>query len=185
MASHRERLEAFARSLSEEEQERRVPNSDWRVKDFLIHLLTFDPEMVRWLEQVRAGDTGAPATTSDGEPYDIDAWNNAQVAERRDWPLDRLLAEGTEGRKQFEDALRTLEDEHIDQVVDFPGDNKRDPAKVQFKLFLGGLGRHDPIHVADIIKALPERADDPEIKAWIDDGIVRWYQGAMSGPPRR
>jgi hypothetical protein len=185
MKSHRQRLEAFARSLSDEELERPVPDSDWRVKDFLIHLLSFDPEMVRWLERVRAGDTSVPKTTSDGEPYNIDTWNNAQVAERRDWPLERILEEGVEGRKQFEATLRTMEDEHIEQVVDFPGDNKRDPAKVQLKLFLGGLGRHDPVHVADIMKALPERSEDPELRAWLDDGIVRWYQNAMSGPPRR
>ena len=29
-----------------------------------------------------------------------------------------------------------------------------------------GLARHDPIHVADMIKALPERGEDPDIKAW-------------------
>ena len=52
-------------------------------------------------------------------------------------------------------------------------------------LFLFGLARHDNIHAADMLKALPERADDPELKAWLDDPAVKWYQDAMSGPPKR
>jgi hypothetical protein len=81
--------------------------------------------------------------------------------------------------------MAELEDAHIEQTVQFPDDNKRDPAQVQFKLFLMGLARHDPIHVADMLKALPERASDPATAAWMDDGAVRWYQQAMAGPPRR
>ena len=47
---------------------------------------------------------------------------------------------------------------------------------------MSGLARHDPIHVADMVKALPERAEEPEIKAWLDDTVVKWYQRAMAGP---
>jgi len=35
-----------------------------------------------------------------------------------------------------------------------------------------------------MLKALPEHASDPAIAAWMDDGAVKWYQNAMSGPPR-
>jgi hypothetical protein len=69
--------------------------------------------------------------------------------------------------------------------VHFTGDNKRDPADIPFKLFLQGLTRHDPIHVADMVKALPERAEAPELKAWLNDTVVQWYQTTMSGPARR
>ena len=73
-----------------------------------------------------------------------------------------------------EDALRLAEAEFREKGADVP-----------FKLFLFGLARHDNIHAADMLKALPECADDPELKAWLDDPAVRWYQDAMSGPPRR
>jgi hypothetical protein len=107
------------------------------------------------------------------------------VADRRDWSLTQIFDEAAENRTHLLEALRELDDEHINQVVHFPGDNKRAPADIPFKLFLAGLARHDPIHVADMLKALPEHTDDPELQAWLDDPAVKWYQDAMSGPPKR
>jgi uncharacterized damage-inducible protein DinB len=185
MQKHRQQFEEFCRSLSEEELARPVPDSTWTVKDFIIHLAQFDTEVARWMEALKAGRIEAPGRNEDGGAFDVDAYNNARVAERHDWPLERILAEGAENRANLIVVMEELEDAHIEQTVQFPGDNKRDPAQVQFKLFLMGLARHDPVHVADMVKALPERAANPAIAAWIDDGAVRWYQQAMAGPPRR
>ncbi len=184
MLKHRQQFEEFCRALSEEELDRPVPNSDWTVKDFIIHLSQFDEEVTRWMVALKDGRIEAPGRNEDGSTFDVDAYNNARIAERHDWPLDRILAEGAQNRAKLAEVMEELEDAHIEQTVQFPGDNKRDPAQVQFKLFLMGLARHDPVHVADMVKALPERAADPAIAAWIDDGAVRWYQQAMAGPPR-
>ena len=61
---------------------------------------------------------------------------------------------------------------------------KREAVKLPLKLWLMGWAQHDPIHVADMLKALPERADDPALRAWIDNPFVAGYQKAMSGPAR-
>ena len=183
--TNRVRFEAFCRSLSDEELERRVPNSTYRVKDFATHLATLDPLTVRWFEAVREGKTEQPSEDEDGSPFDIDKFNDRVVAERRDWSLDQIFDEAETNRKQFLEALKELDDEKIEQVVHFNGDNKRPPADIPFKLFLVGLTRHDPVHVADMLKALPERAGDPELQAWLDDPAVKWYQNAMAGPPTR
>lgn len=183
--SNRERFEAFCRSLSDEELARPVPSSTWQVKDFVSHLATLDTEITRWFEAVMAGDRKGPAQNPDGSPFDIDRWNNAAIEERKDWTLDEILEEAAPNREQMLQTLAGMTDEQIEQVVHFPGDNKRDPADVPFKLFLFGLARHDPIHVADMLKALPERAEDPDLRGWLDDPAVKWYQDAMSGPPRR
>jgi uncharacterized damage-inducible protein DinB len=185
MQKHRQQFEEFCRSLSEEELTRPVPDSTWTVKDFIIHLAQFDTEVARWMEALKAGRIEAPGRNEDGGAFDVDAYNNARVAERHDWPLERILAEGTENRGKLIVVMEALEDADIERTVQFPGDNKRDPAQVQFKLFLMGLARHDPVHVADMVKALPEHASDPAIAAWMDDGAVKWYQQAMSGPPVR
>jgi hypothetical protein len=184
MLKHRQQFEEFCRSLSEEELNRPVSNSDWTVKDFIIHLAQFDEEVTRWMVALKEGRIEAPGRNDDGSTFDVDAYNNARIAERHGWPLDRILAEGTENRAKLAAEMEELEDAHIDQTVHFPGDNKRPSADVQFKLFLTGLACHDPIHVADMLKALPEHASDPAIVAWMDDGAVKWYQNAMSGPPR-
>jgi hypothetical protein len=185
MNRNRERFETFCRSLSEEDLNRAVPNSDWTVKDFVIHLAQFDEETSQWMEALKDGRTERPGRNADGSTFDVDAYNNARIAERHEWPIEDILAEGETNRARLQSVMETLEDAHIEQTVHFPGDNKRPAADVQFKLFLLGLVRHDPIHVADMLKALPERAADPEIAAWMDDGAVKWYQNAMSGPPKR
>lgn len=185
MNDNRAKFEAFCRSLSEEELDRPVPDSEWTVKDFIIHLAQFDEETAQWMEALKEGRTERAGKNPDGSPFDVDAYNNARIAERHDWPLDRILAEAEVNRAHVAKVMATLEDEHIEQTVHFPGDNKRPGGDVKFKAFLFGLVRHDPVHVADMIKALPERADDPEMTAWLDDVAVRWYQKAMSGPPTR
>jgi uncharacterized damage-inducible protein DinB len=183
--ANRQRFEAFCRSLRDEELSRPVPNSTWTVKDFVAHLATLDTELIRWFEAVREGNTLAPPRSEDGSTFDVDKWNDARIAERRDWPLSQILEEAAGNRQAFLEALSQLTDEQIDKTFHFAGDNKRDPADIPFKLFLYGLARHDPIHIADMLKALPERADDPELKAWLNDPAVKWYQDAMSGPPKR
>jgi Mycothiol maleylpyruvate isomerase N-terminal domain len=183
--ANRERFEAFCRSLSNEELSRAVPDSTYRVKDFASHLATLDPEIVRWFDAVRDGQTQQPTHSADGSPFDIDKFNDTVVAERRDWSLYQILDEAAANRKALLESLRMLDDEKIEQTVHFNGDNKRPPADIPFKRFLFGLARHDNIHAADMLKALPERADDPELKAWLDDPAVKWYQNAMSGPPKR
>ena len=182
--TNRTRFEAFCRSLSDEELERPVPDSTYRVKDFATHLATIDPEIVRWFEAVREGQTDQPAA-ADGSTWDVDKFNDAVVAERRDWSLDQIFDEAEDNRKALLESLQTLDDEKIEQVVRFNGDNKRPPTDIPFKLFLFGNARHDLIHIADMLRALPERASDPEMQAWLDDPTVKWYQNAMSGPPKR
>jgi hypothetical protein len=36
-----------------------------------------------------------------------------------------------------------------------------------------------------MLKALPERADDPAIREWLNHPAVTWYQNAMAGPAVR
>ena len=182
---NRQRFIAFCRSLSDQELARPVPDSAYRVKDFVSHLATLDPVMAQGFERAAQGQMEELGRGDDGSPFDVDRYNDAEVAARRDWTLDRMLEEAVANRAAFLASLTKLEDEHIEKVVHFTGDNKRDPADVPFKLFLQGLTRHDQIHVADMIKALPERAEDIEIKAWLDDTVVKWYQTTMAGPPKR
>lgn len=182
---HRRRFEAFCRSLSEEELQRPVPETTWVVKDFVSHLASFDIEMARWTEALIAGRLNEAINGNSGKPFDVDEWNDARIAERRALPLVDVLAEAARNRAALIDALERLDDQQIAGTVHFPGDNKRDPADVPFSLFLGGWARHDPIHVADMLKALPERATDPTLQEWLNDSIVQWYQTTMAGPPKR
>lgn len=181
--TNREKFETFCRSLSDEELSRPVPGGHWEVKDYIIHLATLDIVMAEQVDALAAGTD--PTVGASAANFDIDAWNEIEVQKRHGWSVDQILEEGAQNRKNFLASLSKLTDAQIEQTMHFTGDNKRDPADVPYKLFLGGLARHDPIHVADMIKALPERAEDPAIKEWLNDSIVRWYQTTMAGPAKR
>lgn len=180
----RRRFEAFCRSLSEEELARPVPDSTWIVRDFIPHLGTLDTELIRWFEGLVSGVPDAMERGADGRKFELDDWNDSTVAERRDWTLDQVFEEAAANREKLIATLEKLTEEHTDSVTRMGGDNKRPPADVPLKLFIAGWAHHDAVHVADMLKALPERADDPEIRAWLDHPAVIWYQKTMAGPAR-
>jgi len=182
----RVRFEQFCRSLSAEELERMVPpDNKWSVKDFAAHLATLDTELVRWFEGVVAGDADQAVRNLDGTRFDIDGWNDRVVGERHNWTLDQIFEEAARNRKRLIETIGKLTEENVNTITRFAGDNKRPPAEIPLKLFLLGWAHHDAIHVADMLKALPERADDPTLKAWLSHPAVTWYQNAMAGPATR
>jgi len=179
--TNRRRFEAFCYSLSEEELNRTVPNSTWVVRDFAAHLGTLDRAIVGWLRALAAGSDSLDSThNEDGSEFDVDAFNDAHVLERRAWPLARVFEEAAANRRELIHALRALTDEQIDRPMRFSGDAKRRPGELPLKTFLVGWAQHDPIHVADMLKALPERAADPELRRWLDNPFVAGYQAIMN-----
>jgi len=183
---HRVRFEGFCRSLSEEELSRPVPDSTWIVKDFVSHLDSLDPVMAVSFQATAASEPNSVFDTTQADAFrNLDSWNDARVAERRDWPLERILDEAARNREALIAVMERLTDEDMQRLMYFAGDNKRSPATIPLRVFLLGWARHDPIHAADMLKALPQRATDPQITGWVDDPMVKAYQVAMAGPPRR
>ncbi len=176
---NRARFEAFCLGLTPEQLDRPVPGSTWVVRDFAAHLDTLDPIMQRLFEETAAGGGSAPS--GERRAFDVDAYNDTAVAGRRAWPIARVLAEAAGLRARLIDALAALTDEDIERPMYFGGDAKRKAGTIPLKLFLAGWAQHDPIHVADMLRGLPELADDAELGAWVDNPFVHGYQRAMNG----
>jgi hypothetical protein len=179
LRENRERFIEFSRSLSAEELVRPVPASSWEVRDFIAHLGTLDVPLARFFETIARGEA-APSGSPGDALQDVDAFNDAQVLARRAWPLDQVLAEAAQNRAKLIPALESLSGPQIEQSMHFPGDAKRGPGDVPLKLFLTGWAQHDPIHAADMLRALPERAADAALQAWIENPFVRGYQAVMN-----
>ena len=174
---HRRRFQAFCESLTEEQLDRPVPDSTWLVRDFAAHLDTLDPAMQQLFEATaRDEKLNAPG----GGDFDVDAHNEPLVTARRDWPLARVFEEAAQNRAQLIEALRAITDEQTQNMMWFGGDAKRKAGSIPFGLFLAGWAWHDPIHLADMLRALPERATDPDVVAWLDHPFVKGYQTAMN-----
>ncbi len=177
IVENRTKFQAFCESLTPEQLDRPVPQSTWLVRDFAAHLDTLDPAMQQLFEATARNEK---LESPDGGNFDVDAHNEPLVTARRDWPLSRVFEEAAQNRVLLIDALRGITDEQTQHMMWFGGDAKRKAGQVPFGLFLAGWAWHDPIHVADMLRALPERADDPEIVAWLDNAFVNGYQRAMN-----
>lgn len=180
---NRRRFEDFCFSLSEDQLSRPVPDSVWIVKDFASHLDTLDTTFVEFIGVVERGGNIDMARDGSGAPFDLDAWNDAQVAARRAWSIARIFEEAAENRAKLIDALGRLTEEQISRPMHFT-DPKRGAADFPLKAFLVGWAQHDPIHAADMVKALPELASDAGIATWLANPFVTGYQASMSGAPK-
>ena len=179
MIENRRKFEDFCFSLSDEELDRPVPESTWLVRDFAAHLATLDPGMAQLFEATVRNER---MTTPDGGTFDVDAHNEPLVVARRTWTMARVFEEGRTKRAALIELLRGITDEQTQHQMWFEADAKRAAGQIPFGLFLAGWAWHDPIHVADMIRGLPERADDPGVRTWLDNPFVKGYQGAMNKP---
>jgi len=176
---HRLRFTVLCRSLNDEELARPVPQSTWIVRDFIAHLATIDgpvAEMFRTLHE--GGDPGMRAT--DGERFDVDRWNDAQVQERRELTVDAILLEAATQRTRLRAMLGSLAEEDLDKAIKFGGDSRRPASEIQLRAYLRGWCKHDVMHALDMCRALPEKVT-PRMEEWFDDPIVAMYQKQMNG----
>ena len=177
---NRRRFEEFCFSLSDEQLGRPVPDSGWIVKDFASHLATLDVTFTNYVESVEAGGQIDLSRDAAGDAFDLDRWNDEQVEQRRGWSIQDIFAEAATNRARLIETMRRLTEDQIARPMHFT-DPKRGAADFPLKAFLIGWAQHDPIHVADMMKALPERSGDEALASWLANPFVRGYQTSMAG----
>ena len=113
----------------------------------------------------------------------MDRFNESAVTERRGRAVDSILDEAVTLRARLVAVVERLTDDKLDATIRFGGDRKRPPVDLPLGQFLAGWLRHDAIHVADMLKALPERRNDPDIVTWLARpdiaASISSYQKAM------
>jgi hypothetical protein len=175
--AHRERFSTFCRSLTRAELDRPVPHSTWLVRDFIAHLATIDRPVAEMFRAIHQGEDGR-LRTPDGAPFDVDDWNEHRVQERRTRSVEELLEEASRERAALKRDLLALEPGDLERTLRFAGDAKRPPAEVPLGAYLRGWCKHDPMHVVDMCRALPGRAE--ALADWLSDPVVARYQAAMN-----
>ncbi len=169
---HRDRFDRFALELRDDELQRPVPGSGWTVKDYITHIATIDLTVREWFRSMVEGTPAIPADPNakpEEQPaFDIDAWNNKQVARRRDQPVETIIEEGRVLRDELLDIMAQFTDEVLDSEIPFPGDANRPAQDINFGAYLVSWATHEPAHALDMLRALPERQDNPELRRWLD-----------------
>ena len=179
---NRRKFQEFCYALSEEELARPVPNTTWTVKDYATHLATLDIVFTEYLGLVQAGGQVDLRFDVNGAPFNLDAWNDAQVAERHDWSIQQIFAEAATNREKLIETVGRLTGDQLGRSMHFT-DPKRGEADFPLRAFLLGWAQHDPIHAADMLRALPERSGDSELDAWLANPFVTGYQASMNAAP--
>ncbi len=171
-AAHRQRFEAFCRCLTAEELAAAVPQSIWTVKGYIAHLATIDVVVTDWFSTLASAQQAAVAQHQAGADahtgFDVDDWNEAHVAARTDWSVDQILDEMAQNRATLNTVVERFTTDVVDSDMFFPGDRERPPTELPVANYLVGLALHDPIHVLDMLRALPHRAADHELATWLD-----------------
>jgi uncharacterized damage-inducible protein DinB len=170
IAGERRRFERFCRALSTDELRQPVPSSNWTVQDFIAHVATLDGAYLGWFAVLAGEPAHCPHRGSDD--FAVDEYNATAVAERRGESVEALLTEAARRRAALIGALERLPEEALDRSIHFRGDSKRPPSDLLLERFLRGWARHDAIHVADMLKALPERRTDQAIAGWLEEPDV-------------
>ncbi|MEX2238578.1 MAG: DinB family protein [Dehalococcoidia bacterium] len=169
LARHRRQFEVFCRSLSEDDLATPVPDSPWTVKDYIAHLATVDGVIAAGFQRVSGtSDVVAPDIPA-GEPFDIDDWNAAAVEARSGRSLDELLSEAAEHREDMARVFADLDDAHLGIPVPY-GMRRASglpDTPVPLREILWAISLHDPTHTRDILRALPDKSEEPFVKEWL------------------
>src|SRR5262249_56619900 len=146
LAEERARLERFARSLTDEELARAVPGSTWRVKDFIAHVSTLDAAYIGWFTAL-AGEPD-PGNHRRSPGFDVDRFNEAAVAARRDRSVNDLLREAVQLAGRLISVMERFSDDKLDATIRFGADRKRPPVDLPLGQILPGWTRHDATRIA-------------------------------------
>ncbi len=170
MAVYRQRFAAFCHSLSAEELATPVPGTPWTVHGYIAHLCTIDALIAAFFAPFVEVSDVVPPDVPPPVPFDIDDWNEATVAKRADASVRDLLAEAARHRASYERAVGAMTDAQLNSEVPFGGDRRvidLPPTTVRLYELLTAIALHDPNHVQDILRALPNRAEEPAVKEWL------------------
>lgn len=91
----------------DERNAQKIVYGDWRIQDILAHIASGEKGTLTYVKMIAAGR--AMAAMSDGEPFDLDRWNQAQVNRRRNKSFAEIVAELHANRSATLDYISTLD----------------------------------------------------------------------------
>ena len=150
-----QRAEKMAANLTEADLDKPVYSAEgpeWTVKDILAHLASmgatpsfFIGMAQRAMSSSGGGGGGMPAG------FDVNAFNNQQVAARKDKTVFELLAEFRQGHEKGVEAIATTPDDVLTFKMPNPFQGGMSTA---LEMIEGSCGDHEAQHLVDIAQAL-------------------------------
>lgn len=91
------------------------PDSGWRVRDMVAHLIAWDIAAVQALKHLQSKTVDAIPDLSD-----MDAYNAREVAKRKNLPIDDLFAEWAALHDEFKALAENMPDDLMGKRFRFP-----------------------------------------------------------------
>jgi uncharacterized damage-inducible protein DinB len=148
LAAAREEILQTIESLDEGTLTWQPGDGRWSIKETLAHLASAEGSHRQVAQDIAAGQT------MDVPDFDLDAWNAARVAERRQRSIDEIMEEMAAERQRTLSALQDLEDEAFDRQGLHPVLGKTTMLKV-FRI----MPIHERWHLKDIRQLLEEQRE--------------------------
>ena len=127
-------------------------NSDWRVRDILGHIATWDLEVTKSLRAFLAGSEYA-IPNMDGDETEF---NEQAVAEQRMLSTQQIIAEWENARADFKAVLSEIPTERFPNDLLFPWGDERGSVALLVKYMI----EHDEDHLDEIAKAVQESQEE-------------------------
>lgn len=127
--------------------------TDWRVRDIVGHIATWDREVTRSL---RAYQAGTEYLTPDLDEEEDD-FNQQAVLQQRKLTTQQLYAEWEEAHKEFQEAVRELPDDLFPGDLLYPWGDER--GTIAF--LVEYMTNHRVEHKDEIVQAIKEAGETP------------------------
>lgn len=146
-----EKLVALFESMTPEQWQQTLYSDEavWTIKDLLAHQVSAERKFIFYGRDILNGGEGAP------EGFQINAFNNAEVAAMTDRTLDQLLADMRSVRQATIDFVNNIQDTDFDRRGRHPFFGMMSIDEM-FKL----IYRHNMLHTRDIRRALGGNEND-------------------------
>lgn len=119
-------------------------DTDWRVRDIMGHIATWDRQVAKALRAFRAG------TEYSIPDLDEDAFNEQAVLEQRELTAQQIFAEWEQAREDFKEAVQEIPFDQFPGDLLYPwGDERGSIARL-----VEIMTDHDTEHRDEIVKAV-------------------------------
>jgi uncharacterized protein (TIGR03083 family) len=142
LAAGRAKLRETIAQLSDADWDRPTQNPEWTARDLLIHLANAEPGLLGRMRRFLDGTSQLPPG------FDLNIWNNRQVAKRRNETVASLVGSLDQSREQTLAFLDGLTDEQLD-LRGWHASGKEMTLREMFEI----MAWHEGTHADDISTA--------------------------------
>ena len=147
---NRERAQLLALTAKLDEAHARIiVYGNWRVQDILAHIASGEKGSLTYAKMICA-NRPMPATF-EGQPFELDRWNEAQVEKRRGKPLAEIMSELNENRRATLAFVAELDEENCKRRGSHPVFKDATVAEV-----ISSIAEADRHHLQEIAGAIAQ-----------------------------